>query len=67
MAKKGFNIELFFKNNQTVLLIVGLILIAMFVFGVQADITGDIFVSRRAPNDNTKRLGGGCGAIQEVN
>jgi hypothetical protein len=63
---KGFNVELFFKNNQTVLLIVGLILVAMFVFGVNVDFVGDIFVSKRPPNDNTKRLGG-CGAIQEVN
>ena len=58
---KGFNIELFLKNNQTTLLIVGLILVAMFVFGVQADITGDIFISRKG-SENTKRLGGGCRA-----
>ena len=63
---KGFNIELFFKNNQSVLLVVGLILVAMFVFGVNVDFVGDIFVSKKAPNENTKRLGG-CGAIQEVN
>ena len=63
---KGFNVELFFKNNQSVLFVVGLILIAMFVFGVQVDVLGDIFVSKKAPSDNTKRLGG-CRAIQEVN
>ena len=64
---KGFNVELFFKNNQSVLLVVGLILVAMFVFGVNVDFVGEIFVSKEGePNENTKRLGG-CGAIQEVN
>lgn len=64
---KGFNVELFFKNNQTVLLIVGLILVAMFVFNVNVDFVGEIFVSKEGEsNENTKRLGG-CGAIQEVN
>ena len=59
---KGFNIELFFKKNQTTLLIVGLILVAMFFLGVNVDIVGEIFVSRdNVPDDNTKRIGG-CGA-----
>ena len=35
-------------------------LVAMFVFGVNVDFVGDIFVSKKAPSDNTKRLGG-CG------
>lgn len=59
---KGFNIELFFKKNQTTLLIVGLILVAMFFLGVNVDFVGEIFVSRdNVSDDNTKRIGG-CGA-----
>ena len=65
---KSFNFTLFFKKNETTLLVVGLVLIAMFVFGISADITGDIQIFRKDPEEVPKRIGGGgCKVIQEVN
>ena len=65
---KSFNFTLFFKKNETTLLVVGLVLIAMFVFGISADITGDIQIFRKEPEvEEVKRIGGGCGVIEEVN
>ena len=63
---KSFNFTLFFKKNENALLIVGLVLIAMFVFGVNADVIGAIQVFRKDPEE-VKKVGGGCKAIQEVN
>lgn len=68
---KSVNFELFFKNNQSILLIIGLVLVGIFVFGINVDFVGEIFISKgeQIPNDNTKKLGngGGCKAIPEVN
>ena len=47
---------------------VGLALIALFVFGVNADVVGDIQIFKREPEvEEVKRIGGGCGVIKEVN
>ena len=65
---KGFNLNLFFKKNENALLFVGLALIALFVFGVNADVMGDIQIFKREPEvEEVERIGGGCGVIEEVN
>ena len=64
---KSFNFTLFFKKNETTLLVVGLVLIAMFVFGINADVVGDIQIFRKDPEEVPKRIKGGCKVIEEVN
>jgi len=64
---KSFNFTLFFKKNEDALLIVGLVLIAMFVFGVNADVIGSIQIFKKEPEEVKRVGGGGCKAIQEVN
>ena len=60
---KGFNFTLFFKKNENALLFVGLALIALFVFGVNADVMGAIQIFRKEPEE-VKRIGGGCQLIE---
>ena len=60
---KSFNFTLFFKKNEDALLIVGLVLIAMFVFGVNADVIGSIQIFKKEPEE-VKRVGGGCQLIE---
>ena len=62
---KSFNLSLFFKKNENALLFVGLALIALFVFGVNADVMGDIQIFKREPvEQRVKRIGGGCQLIE---
>jgi len=63
---KSFNFTLFFKKNENALLIVGLVLIAMFVLGINADVIGAIQIFKKEPEE-VKRVGGGCKVIEEVN
>ena len=64
---KNFNFTLFFKKNENALLFVGLVLIALFLLGVNADVVGDIQIFRKEPEEEVKRIGGGCRVIEEVN
>ena len=63
---KSFNFTLFFKKNENALLFVGLALIALFIFGVNADVMGAIQIFRKDPEE-VKKIGGGCKVIEEVN
>ena len=64
---KGFNLNLFFKKNENALLFVGLALIALFVFGVNADVMGDIQIFKREPEvEEVKRIGGGCQLVEGI-
>ena len=60
MAKK-FNLSLFFKKNKTVLLVVGIVLIALFFFGVNADIMDAIQIFRKGPEEVKQ---GGCQLVE---
>lgn len=62
---KSFNFTLFFKKNEDALLFVGLALIALFVFGVNADFVGSIQIFKKEPAvEEVKRVGGGCQLIE---
>jgi hypothetical protein len=62
---KSFNFTLFFKKNENALLFVGLALIVLFVFGVNADVMGAIQIFRKEPEvEEVKRIGGGCQLIE---
>jgi hypothetical protein len=67
---KSFNFTLFFKKNETLLMVVGLVILAMFFFGFNGDMIGNIqFLSG---NSNSQAIPlankpGGCQRIEEVN
>jgi len=63
---KSFNFTLFFKKNENLLLVVGLALIALFVFGVNGDVMGAIQIFRKDPEE-VKGVDGGCQLVEGFN
>ena len=65
---KSFNFTLFFKKNETLLLVVGLVILAMFFFGFSGDMVGNIqFLSGNSQAIPLANKPGGCKRIEEVN
>ena len=63
---KSFNFTLFFKKNETLLLVVGLVILAMFFFGVNGDMIGNIQFLSGNSNSQEKPLDNKPGGCQRI-